>query len=279
VVIQVRALTYSYPRSSEPALHDVELEAAAGEFCALLGANGAGKSTLCYALSGLIPHFYRGTVSGSVEVAGHDVLATPLAALAGDVGLVFANPFNQITGARFSVREEIAFGLESLGIPRAEMLARVDRILERTGLGELAERSPYALSGGQQQRLAIASVLVMQPKVLILDEPTSQLDPAGTRDVFELLHDLASAGDTTIILAEHKTEWVAAFADRVIVLEAGAVISQGQPAQVLADVALSEKGVNLTRYTLLAQQALKRGLVAPAGRLPVTLEQAKQFFQ
>lgn len=279
MVIEVRGLTYHYPRAEKAALLEIDLDVAAGEFVAVLGANGAGKSTLCYALSGLIPHFYRGAISGTVQVAGHDVLQTPLADLAGDVGLVFANPFNQITGARFTVREEIAFGLESLGVPRDEMSARIEQALERSGLQDLAQRSPYALSGGQQQRLAIASVLAMQPRVLILDEPTSQLDPSGAREVFQVLRDLVGAGDASIVLAGHKVEWVAAFADRVLVLEEGAIVAQGAPSEVLADPALAEKGIQLTRYTTLAQAAREQGLLSATGTLPVTLEQAMAAFQ
>src|SRR5690606_27375862 len=141
--------------------------------------------------------------SGDVRVAGHNVPETPLAELSGTVGLVFANPFNQITGAKFSVREEIAFGLENLGVPRPEMEDRIERVMEVVGLSDLAGRSPYALSGGQQQRLAIASILVMEPKVLVLDEPTAHLDPDGARDVFEILSNLSQSRETTVVLATH----------------------------------------------------------------------------
>jgi len=183
-MITVQDLTYTYPGAAIPALDRLTITVPAGQVCAVIGANGAGKSTLCHALTGFIPHFFRGTLEGVLRVAGLSVPDTPLAELAGTAGLVFQNPFNQITGARFSVLEEVAFGLENLGIAREEILDRCRSALELTGLQDLADRSPFDLSGGQMQRLAIASMLAMHPRVLVLDEPTSQLDPAGTEAVF-----------------------------------------------------------------------------------------------
>lgn len=277
-MIRVENLTYSYPRAPEPALKELSLEIPQGQFCGVIGANGAGKSTLCYTLTGFVPHFYRGTLTGQVRVAGKDVPGTPLAELAGEIGLVFPNPFNQITGARFTVREEVAFGLENLGVPRDEMTQRVAEALALTGLADLADRSPLALSGGQQQRLAIASVIVMRPRVLVLDEPTAQLDPVGTREVFAVLSELA-AGETTVVLAEHKLEWMAVFAHRVIVLADGRIAADGSPQEVLAAADLETYGVRPTRYTLAARQALARGLAVAERPLPVTLEQAVRFFK
>ena len=278
-MIDIKNLTYTYPTTETPALVDVTLAVPPGQFCAVVGANGAGKSTLCYAIAGFVPHFYNGELHGQVQVAGIDVPAASLAQLAGEVGLVFANPFNQITGARFSVREEIAFGLENLAVPRDEMLARVDEALRLAGLADLGDRSPYELSGGQQQRVALASVLVMRPRVLVLDEPTSQLDPVGTREVFEMLHRLAAAGDTTVVLAEQKLEWAAVYADRVIVLDRGRIVRAGPPTAVLSDPDLARYGLAATRYTQAARLAGARGLVPPDRPLPVTLEQAAGFFR
>jgi energy-coupling factor transport system ATP-binding protein len=281
-VIHVTELTYCYPRKDAPALSELNLEIPPGQFVAVIGANGAGKSSLCYALTGFIPHFFRGNLSGTIEVHGRNVPETPLADLAGDIGLVFSNPFNQITGAKFTVREEIAFGLENIGLSREDMLHQTDQVLAMTGLTNLAERSPFALSGGQQQRLAIASVLAMEPRVLVLDEPTSQLDPAGTREVFAVLRTLAAAGETTVILAEHKLEWVAVFADRILVLQEGRLVADGSPEEVLSSTKLPSFGLSPTRYTIAARQAFDRDLVknhADVSRpLPVTLEQTAKFF-
>jgi len=276
-MISVRGFTYTYPAATVPSLQDINLDVPAGQFLAVVGANGAGKSTLCYSLSGFVPDFYKGTVVGTIHVGERNLVETPLAELAGEVGLVFANPFNQITGARFTVREELAFGLENLGISREEMLPRIAEVLHLTGLEELADRSPYALSGGQQQRLAIASVMVMQPRLLVLDEPTSQLDPVGTREVFETLDALTSAG-TTVVLAEHKLEWIAVHADRIILLDGGRIVRDGHPRDVLADPSLPAYGVAPTRYTQAARLAVTRGCVPADRQLPVTLDEAVKFF-
>lgn len=277
-MIEVAGLTYTYPRTDAPALRNIDLRVPRGQFCAVVGANGAGKSTLCYALAGFVPHFYGGTLSGGVRVAGRDVGRTPLADLAGEIGLVFANPYSQITGMRFTVREEIAFGLENLGVPRDEMLERLDAVLQSTGLAGLAGRVPLTLSGGELQRLALASVLVMRPRVLVLDEPAAQLDPAGARELFTVLAGLAAAGDTTIVLVEHTLERIARFAERVVVLADGHVVADGPPRDVLADPALERHGVMPTHYTRVARLARARGLAPEGGRLPVTLDQAREFW-
>ncbi len=278
-VIEISGLSFTYAGASSPSLRQISLSIEAGQLCAVVGANGAGKTTLCYALTGFIPHFYRGALEGSVRLAGKDVIQASPAELAGEAGLVFQNPFNQITGARFTVREEVAFGLENLAVPREEMLKRVDQALTTTGLLELAERSPFALSGGQQQRLALASVLAMQPRLLVLDEPTSQLDPAGTREVFAALRDMAAEGKTTIVLTEHKLAHVAAFADRVIALAEGQIVGDGPPAEVLTSSLLRSCGVGETRYTQAARRAQARQLVPAERPLPVTLDQAVRFFR
>lgn len=274
-LVELHDVTYAYPRTSQPALSGLTLTIPAGQFCAVVGANGMGKSTLCYLLTGFVPHFYKGELSGVVRVLDRDVVHTPLAEMAADVGLVFANPFNQITGARFTVREEVAFGLENMGTSRAEMLARTAAALAITGLGGLAERSPYALSGGQQQRLAIASVLVMRPRLLVLDEPTSQLDPAGTQEIFGVLEELVRQGETTVVLVSHKLEWVGQHADRVVVMDNGRILADGPPREVLTNDRLAAIS---TRYTQAARRARGEGLAPTQGLLPVTLNEAVPFF-
>lgn len=277
-MIHIEGLTYTYPHSEAPALTDLDLQVKAGEFLGIVGANGAGKSTLCYAISGFVPHFYKGRLQGDLKVAGHEIADTSLGILTGDIGLVFQNPFNQITGARYTVRQEVAFGLENLGVPRPEMAARVDEVLMQTGLADLAERSPFELSGGQQQRLAIASVIAMKPKVLVLDEPTSQLDPLGTREVFETLQSLAATGETTVVLATHKVEWLATFAQRVVAMAEGRLVAEGTPREVLTHPSLDEWGISATRYTQAARLAQQQGLTQAKAEFPVTLQQAVRYF-
>ncbi len=272
-MISLKGFSYWYPDAKQPALRNINLNIAKGEFCGVVGANGAGKSTLCYALSGFVPHFYRGEFEGDMQIGEINVVESSLGDLAGEVGLVFQNPFNQISGARFTVREEIAFGLENLGLSKKEMQKRISEALEIVGVEELAERSPFALSGGQQQRLAIASILAMQPKVLVLDEPTSQLDPHSTEDVFAALRALVRKGKTTVVMAEHKLEWLAAFCDRVIALNHGYIEMDDVPEKVLSSPRMLRLNIGRTQYSEAAA-CVRRGK-----RLPVTLEQAKAFLR
>ena len=168
-IVQLKHVTYQYPTTEKPALTDINLQVEEGEFVAVIGPNGAGKSTLCYTIAGFVPHFFKGEMTGTVEVAGQDLSTSTLNDWVLNVGLAFQNPFNQISGAKYTVLEEIAFGLENIGVPRDEMKERVQAVMGLTGISDLADRSPYSLSGGQQQRVALTSILVMQPKVLVLD--------------------------------------------------------------------------------------------------------------
>jgi energy-coupling factor transport system ATP-binding protein len=276
-VIDISELTYTYPTSDTPALDGISLQIEEGEFVAIIGNNGAGKSTLCYAITGFVPHFFKGKLLGKVLVAGEDTSVANLNKLVLNVGMVFQNSFNQISGAKFSVFEEVAFGLENTGVPREEIMRRVEAMLELTGIRELAERSPYSLSGGQQQRVALASILVMEPKVLVLDEPTSQLDPIGTREVFQVIKEMSARG-LTVILVEHKVEWVAEFADRVVAMQDGKIIMEGTPAEVLTSQRLTDSGFGLSRYTQVARRAAQQGLWQSGRRLPVTLQEAVDGF-
>jgi energy-coupling factor transport system ATP-binding protein len=276
-VIDISELTYTYPTSDTPALDGISLQIEEGEFVAIIGNNGAGKSTLCYAITGFVPHFFKGKLLGKILVAGEDTSVANLNKLVLNVGMVFQNSFNQISGAKFSVFEEVAFGLENTGVPREEIMRRVEAMLELTGIRELAERSPYSLSGGQQQRVALASILVMEPKVLVLDEPTSQLDPIGTREVFQVIKEMSARG-LTVILVEHKVEWVAEFADRVVAMQDGKILMEGTPAEVLTSQRLTDSGFGLSRYTEVARRAAQQGLWQSGRRLPVTLQEAVDGF-
>lgn len=276
-VVELQGLTYQYPLTERPALKDLSFQVEQGEFVAIIGPNGAGKSTLCYALSGFVPHFYKGELKGSLKILDKESLDSTLDEIVLNVGLVFQNPFNQISGAKFTVYEELAFGLENLGVPPQEMPTRLEGVMRLTGIEELAQRSPYSLSGGQQQRVALASILVMKPKLLVLDEPTSQLDPIGTREVLQVIKEMSNQG-ITVVLAEHKIEWIAKFADRVIVLLDGEMLMDGPPAEVLVSPLLPEKGINVSRYTSAARQAQAEGLWPVGKNLPVTLEDAVAGF-
>jgi energy-coupling factor transporter ATP-binding protein EcfA2 len=275
-IVNLTHVTYKYPLTNSPALQDINLQVDEGEFVAVIGPNGAGKSTLCYMLAGFIPHFFKGELSGEVEVAGVESGKSNLHEWVLNVGLAFQNPFNQISGAKYTVFEEIAFGLENIGVPRDEMVPRVEEAMKLTGIADLADRSPYSLSGGQQQRVALTSILVMQPKVLVLDEPTSQMDPIGTREVFGVIRRMAERG-MTVVLVEHKVEWIANFADRVVALHEGRILLDGKPREVLTSEILPEKGFGVSRYTSVARKARGMGLWK-RDSLPITLEEAVEGF-
>lgn len=271
--VQIDKVTYTYPLTEGPVLKDIDLRVEEGEFLAIVGPNGAGKTTLCYGIAGFLRHFFKGVLVGDVRVAGLSQSATTLGEWVVNVGLVFQNPFTQLSGSKLTVYEEIAFGLENIGIPRQEMIERIDKVMLQTGISGLADRSPYALSGGQQQRVALASIFVMQPKVLVLDEPTSQLDPIGTREVFQVIKEMSASG-MTVIMAEHKVEWVARFADRVIALSGGQIVLDGPPHEVLTSPVMEVLGCNVTAYTSVARQAAAQNLWPQDRSLPVTLEEA-----
>jgi energy-coupling factor transport system ATP-binding protein len=275
-IINLQNVTYKYPLTDSPALQNINVEVAEGEFVAVIGPNGAGKSTLCYTLAGFVPHFFKGELTGTVEVAGYESSQSTLHEWVLNVGLAFQNPFNQISGAKFTVFEELAFGLENIGVPRDEMRARVEAALDLTGIRDLSDRSPYSLSGGQQQRVALASILVMQPKILVLDEPTSQMDPIGTREVFAVIRRMTEQG-MTVVLVEHKVEWIAEFADRVIALKEGQILLDGSPSKVLTSSTVAESGFGISRYTSVARKAQTLGLWKK-DKLPVTLDEAVDGF-
>jgi energy-coupling factor transporter ATP-binding protein EcfA2 len=275
-IVNLNDVTYKYPLTDTPVLQSISLQMEEGEFVAVVGPNGAGKSTLCYTIAGFVPHFFKGELNGTVVVDGKDLHQSTLDEWVLNVGLAFQNPFNQISGAKYTVFEELAFGLENIGVPREEMKSRVETAMKLTGISDLADRSPYSLSGGQQQRVALTSILVMQPKVLVLDEPTSQMDPIGTREVFGVIRTLAEQG-MTVLLVEHKVEWIAEFADRVIALHEGQILLEGSPSDVLTSDLLPEKGFGISRYTAAARQAKKLGLWKKES-LPVTLDEAVQGF-
>jgi energy-coupling factor transport system ATP-binding protein len=275
--VNLQNLTYKYPLTKTPVLQNINLQINQGEFVTVIGPNGAGKSTLCYALAGFVPHFFKGELSGSIEVADMESSKSTLNDWVLNVGLAFQNPFNQISGAKYTVFEEIAFGLENIGVPREEMKSRVEDAMALTGISDLAGRSPYSLSGGQQQRVALTSILVMQPKLLVLDEPTSQMDPVGTREVFGTIRKMAEDG-LTVVLVEHKMEWIAEFADRVVALKDGQILMEGTPNEVLTSDLLAENGFGISRYTSTAREARKLGLWKKEN-LPVTLDEAVEGFK
>lgn len=257
--IELKDVTYTYPLTKKPSIKNISLQLESGKFYAVLGANGSGKTTLCNILRGFIPNFYQGDMEGQILLGGRDMSEYTLGELAPKIGYVFQNPFNQITGARDNVYEEIAYGLENFGVPVALIKQRVESVMEMTNTLAFSEKNPFELSGGQQQRVALASVIVLEPDIFVIDEPTSQLDPKETERVFEIIDKMKKAGKT-IILVEHKIELVAEYADEVIILKDGELIQFGEKHKILSNIMLMQDGVVLPPSVLLAEALRKQGL-------------------
>jgi len=268
-VIETRDLTYTYPGATNPSIKDVSVTINKGDFVILTGPSGCGKTSLCRCFNGLIPHFYNGKLEGEIVVAGLNVVDHKIYQIARHVGLVFQNPENQLFA--LSVEKDVAFGLENFAMPRNEMRKRVDWALQMAGITELSERPPHELSGGQQQRVAIASVLAMQPDIMILDEPTSFLDPVGAQKIFEVINELNKKLGITIILVEHRLDLAAKYANSVIVMDEGKVILNGTPREIFTSEEARLIGVGIPKATRLYQQLKQHGIQLK--NVPVTTEE------
>ena len=267
--IEIEHLKYRYPHTSFLALDDISLEIDKGSFIGIIGSNGAGKSTFAQALIGLVPQFYKGAYGGRVSIDGLEAGKTPVEKMCCKVGLVFQNPFNQLSGAKDNVYEEVCFGMQNLGLDSREMKRRADETLDLLGIYGYRNRNPFDLSGGQMQRVAIASILVMKPDVLVLDEPTSQLDPEGSAEVFRAVEGLAKSG-ITVVMVEQKVEYLARYSDKLLLLDRGKVVSFDAPQNVLSSPEMEKCKVKAPVFTRIAGQL---GFSSSYG-CPVRLEDA-----
>lgn len=265
-MLRLAGVGYRYAGAPSESIRDIDLTLGDGEVVGLAGASESGKTTICLVAAGLAPRTLRGTLTGTLTLEGEDIAAWPMHQVAGVVGTLFQDPATQISGVCATVFEEVAFTPMNLGLPRDEVLERTWSALDALHITDLAPRDPLRLSGGQMQLVATAGLLAMRPRHLVLDEPTAQLDPAGTRLVGEAVERLA-AGGTSILVAEQKTDLLARVCSRVVVLEQGRIALDGPAAVVLADPRLEALGVPLP-----AEVRLERALVA-AG-LPVDVTQA-----
>jgi energy-coupling factor transporter ATP-binding protein EcfA2 len=257
MIIKTERATYTYPSGLKPSIKEATIEIKSGEFVLITGPSGCGKTTLCRCFNGLIPHFYQGKLEGKIHVAGLDVREHKIFELARHVGLVFQNPENQLFA--LSVEKDVAFGLENLGVPREEIRRRVDSALKLTNIYNLKERPPHELSGGEQQRVAIAAVLAMRPEVIVLDEPTSFLDPLGAKEIFEVIYELNRKLGITILLVEHRLDLTAKYADHIIIMNDGRVVFDGKPREILCDRQARLLGVGVPKVILLHQMLLEEG--------------------
>jgi energy-coupling factor transporter ATP-binding protein EcfA2 len=256
-VVHVDQLSFRYIDAEKPALDGVSFDINEGEVVVLAGRSGCGKSTLLRCINGLIPHMYAGEYRGSITVDGERVDQTPMSKLAQKVGLLFQNPENQIF--MFSVERDIAFGLENLSVPREEMQKRVTEAMNLLEITPLAHRAPHELSDGQKQRVALAGVIAMRPRLVILDEPTSLLDPQTASELISLIHKLNNEG-LTFIIVEHRLELLAPIADRLIVMDNGLKVLEGTPEQVLADPRAPDYGILVPPISKLYAELADGGL-------------------
>ena len=274
-LIEIKNLKYRYPGATDLALNGISFNIEKGEFIGIAGENGAGKSSLSQALLGLIPQFYKGAYGGSVAIAGLDAKTAPVSEICKKAGLVFQNPFNQLSGAKDTVYDEVGYGLQNFGVEPDEIRSRIREVLTRLGIWEFRDRNPFDLSGGQLQRVAIASVLAMNPDILILDEPTSQLDPAGSLEVFHTVDELTKTG-ITIIMIEQKIEKLAEYCDKIALLHKGHLIAYDTPGAIFSRNDLYELGVSEPAFTAFSR---KHDLRLPNGNYPVTLTELTEFIR
>ncbi|MCF0111823.1 MAG: ABC transporter ATP-binding protein [Erysipelotrichaceae bacterium] len=275
VIMECKNVNYQYPLTDTKQIENLNLTIERGKVYGVVGENGSGKTTLCAVLRGFAPSFYKGELTGEVLYDGKP-LAEYGDEIATKIGFVFQNPFTQISGVKDTVFEEIAYGLENFGVPVEEIEQRVINVMKMTNVESLALKNPFLISGGQMQRVALASVIVLEPDVMIIDEPTSQLDPDGTESVFEIIKAMKEK-KKTIILVEHKIDLIAEYADEVIVMKDAKVIACGPTKEILAKTELMQQGVNVPQAAILGQKLKEKGL--DIEYIPVTEQDAVKVFE
>ena len=271
-VLEFKNVTWTYEDMDHPALRDVSFTVDRGELVGIIGVNDAGKSTLCRLCNGLIPHSFIGQLTGDVLVNGQSIRDMETAALARSVGSVFSDPEAQMS--QVTVLDELYFGPANLNRPKEEILAAAQSVMELLDLAKFRDRSPFQLSGGEQQRVAIASVLTMQPEILALDEPTSNLDPISTERIFQVIAQLNREMGTTVLLVEHEIELLAQYASRILVVHDGAILLDGTPQEVFSRRDIFDGiGLEVPQVTQIAACAGEEYGLWTGEALPITMEQ------
>ena len=274
---KIENVNYKYPLEEKQALKNINIEIKKGEFWAVIGKNGSGKTTFCNMLRRFVPDFYKGELTGTITLEDKELKDYSQKELVQKIGFVFQNPFTQISGVKDTVFEEIAYGLENLGLDKGEIISKVEKILKLLEIEKLRDRNPYDLSGGQKQRVALASIIAMDPDILVIDEPTSQLDPKGTEDIFKIINLMANEGKT-IILVEHKLELIAEYAQNILVLDKGEIILSGKAEEVLNNKILLEKEIGMTQYSILAYE-LEKARKVEFEEIPITKEKTVELLK
>jgi len=269
-------LTYSYPKSKKPALSGINVKLKKGETLLITGPAGAGKTTLCYCINGLVPHFFGGEMEGRVVVKGMDTKRSTMSTLTYVAGTLFQDPETQLVCP--TVYDEFCFGAENYGIPPEEIRSRVDQVLEWVRLSPMKDRNPHFLSGGEQQACALGAVVTVRPEIYVLDEPTSNLDPYGSIQLFKLILELARSEKKTMVIIEHKLEELATLVDYMIVMDEGKIVSEGKPREVFEKESehMDDIGIKPPQSALLASKLRREGL--KIDNIPLTLNEAIETY-
>ena len=267
-IIELENVTYRYPLDAEATIKNIDLSIEEGKVYGLIGSNQSGKTTLCNIMRGFIPAMFLGELKGTVTYKGKSIQEYNIGALAAEIGYSSQNPFTQISGVKDTVEEELAYGMENIGLSVEVMGKKVQELLALFKLEELKEKNPFELSGGQKQRVALASIVALDPDVILLDEPTSQLDPQSTEEVFEIIAKLKKQGKTIVVI-EHKVDQLAEYCDEIILLEEGQVIKHGTAHQVLSDPDILIHGGSLPQVALFYLKQLKQ-----TDAVPITMAEA-----
>jgi len=281
-IIDVENYSFKFPRSEKPVLNNVNLKIKPGECILLMGKSGCGKTLLCVSLNGVIPHLIVGEVKGKVVVAGKNVHKTEVKDMAKDIGIVFQNPDWQLCNIR--VEDEVAFGLENLCFDHTEIRRRIDEALDFVGLEKFHNRRVMNLSGGEKQRLAIASMLAMQPKILVLDAPTSNLDPVGTQEVCDTVNRIKRELNMTLLIVEHRVDELMHHADKLVIMgDEGNIAFEGPPREILSNYGNTlwrDMGLWLPQASVIAIETCNTpGFSNPPSKIPITIEEGAEVYR
>ena len=274
-LIKFNSFYFRYKKNKEYQLNNINLKIDKNKFILLCGETGSGKTTLIRSMNGLIPQFYPGYYKGSVEVNGKDTAETPIAELSMEIGIVFQNPENQLIS--MNVEHEIAFGMENLGLPREEMVKRIQEVIKLTEIEHILDKAPFELSGGEQQRVALASILALKPKILILDEPTGLLDPHMAEKIISLLKKIQNEKETTIIISEHRMDLIIPIADEIILISDGNVLEHDTKENVINGNTFKNLNINKPVIYSIFSQLKKEKLYN--NKIPASIPEAINYFE
>lgn len=267
-LVEFNDFSFKYYGADFLALKKINLEVEEGEYIVVTGPSGCGKTTLCRAINGLVPQFHRGYIAGNVVVNGMNTRKCEVAELATAAGLVFQQPENQLV--TLSVEKEIAFGPENLGVDPQEIRRRVEELIVLLDLEHLRDKHPHEMSGGEQQRVAMAATLALKPKVLVADEPTSNLDPKSAETILEIVSSL-NQRDMTVVIVEHRLDLISKDASRLVLMDQGEIVADGNPRDILSMPLCEEIGIGVPKATTVYKNLRQRGF--QLGRVPLTGEE------